>query len=147
MRVPCKYITIEIVDPYNTDKFVEISRLIIGNYWSPIFNTSYGLYTQLVDTSDYTRTESGDVVLTAGIIYNTMSFDLTYMVQRDRVSLNSLVRVVGKRKPIFVSLFPDNSDDVGKEQIYQIYGRLSQLNNMEHTTFETYSSKLELEEI
>jgi hypothetical protein len=146
-QVGCTSLSIEITDPYCIDQFIEASRLIIGPYWSPKYNTSFGLSATPIDMSTSERTESGDLITTAGIIYNKMTFDLKYMDKGDRTSFNTMIKTVGTRRPIFISLFPDNSEDVGKEQTYQMYGKLSSLYGIEHPIFEMYSSQVEMEEI
>jgi hypothetical protein len=147
IQLPCSSISIEIMDPYNLDKYVEVSRLIVGSYWSPTYNTSFGLSTKLNDMSSSNRAESGDLITSNGATYSTLTFDLRYMNQKDRIAFNNIVRSRGTKKPLFVSIFPDNTGDSGKEQIYQIYGKLSQLFGIEHPIFESYSSQMEIEEI
>ncbi len=146
-QIPCTSLAIEIVDPFNTDQYVEVSKLIVGSYWSPQYNTSFGLSSKQNDMSTSERSESGDLITTNGPTYNSMSFDLKYMSKKDRVEFNSLSRSSGLKKPMFISLFPENSADTGKEQLYQMYGKLSQLYGIEHPIFENYSSQVELEEI
>ncbi len=143
----CSNMLIEIVDPYNTDRYIEVSRLVIGSHWSPQYNTGFGLEAKHIDTSTHDRTESGDIVTKTGPVYNTLKFDLQYMSAIDRVQFNTLIKSTGTKKPIFISLFPENTSDIGKEQTYQMYGKLSQLYGIEHPIFETYSSQIELEEI
>lgn len=147
MQLPCTSIVIEIIDPYNVNKYVEVSRVIVGQYWSPQYNTSYGLGTKVNDLTTSERAESGDLITINGAIYNSMTFDLKYLSKKDRVDFNTLVKSIGTKKPVFISLFPDNTSDTGKEQMYQMYGKLSQLFGIEHPIFDMYSSQVELEEV
>lgn len=149
----CTSLVIKIIDntgsttgAYN-DKYVEVSRLIIGNYWSPVYNTAYGLSTTQKDLSEHSRTESGDLVTYRGVRYNTMTFDLNWLTPSDRLSFNQIVKGNGLPKPLFISLFPDNPTDFDKEQAHQIYGKLSQLGAVSHPIFEMYSTQVEIEEI
>ena len=50
-------------------------------------------------------------------------------------------------KAIFVSLFPECTEDYGKEKLYQIYGRMSQIFPIEHPLYEMYSSQIDIEEV
>lgn len=145
-QAPCTSMVLEIVDPYNTNQYIEASRLIVGTYWSPTYNTSYGVTTSIVDMSSNERTESGDLVTSNGAYYSKLSFDLKYMDKKDRTTFNSIIRSKGMRKPVFISIFPEDAD-TGKDQVYQIYGKLSQLYGIEHPIFEMYSSQVEVEEI
>jgi hypothetical protein len=142
----CTGLTINLSDANVTN--IEASRLIIGDYWSPTYNTSFGLTSAPRSLSSTMRTESGDLVTNRGTQYNSMSFDLTWLTPSDRTIFTKILRSNGINKPLLISLFPDaTSDDYDKEQTYQIYGKLSQLSNITHPMFSIYSSKIEIEEI
>ena len=145
--VACTSLLIEIIDTNNINRYVEASRLIIGDYWSPTYNTSFGLSITPKDTSETNRSEAGDLLTSNGIIYNVLNFDLKYMSPTDRVVFAKIIKIVGAQKPLFISLFPDNTEDWEKEQLFQIYGKLSQLYGITHPIFGNYSSQIEIEEI
>lgn len=127
--------------------FIEASRLIIGDYWSPTYNTSYGLTAGVQDLSTNQRSESGDLITNRGTVYKTMTFSLDYLDADDRVQLISLLKNNGIYRPIFVSLFPNNSTDWTKEDAHQIYGKLSQLTTITHPVLSFYSSSIDIEEV
>lgn len=137
---------INISDPGNTAGYIEASRLIVGNYWSPTFNTSFGLTVSPKDMTTNARSEAGDLVSNRGITYNTMSFDLKYLDTTDKTQLLSILKGNGKSKPIFISLFPED-DDVSKEGAHQIYGKLTDLSGIQYTMFGIYSSTVDIEEV
>ena len=138
---------IEIVDFQNTNNYIEASRLITGKYWSPTYNTEYGLGVSLVDTSETNRSEAGDLITTMGIVYKTMNFNLNFLTKTDRDELVKIMRQRGKRRAMFVSLFPENADDWEKEEVYQIYCKLSDSVPINHPYFEFFSSNMVLEEV
>lgn len=142
----CLSLLITINDPDNQQTYIEASRLVIGAYWTPKYNTSFGLSTAVKDMSEHTRSESGDLVTNRGIRYSTMNFDLKYLDPSDRNEFSKIVRGSGLPKPIFISLFPEDADS-GKEQIHQIYGKLSQLGPISHHIFEMYSTTIDIEEM
>ncbi len=142
----CTSLLIEIADT-NPSQYIEVSRLVVGAYWSPQYNTEYGLSVTQADTSVHTRTESGDLVTNRGISYRTMNFNLSWLPPADRLRMLEIVRGNGLARPIFISLFPNNSDDYDKEQAHQIYGKLSQLGSINHPMFDTYSTSIDIEEI
>ena len=141
----CTSISIEIFDN-NPNKYIECSRLVIGDYWTPQYNTQYGLSTTILDNSSNQRTESGDLITNRGIKSNKLNFDMAYLSYTDRNNLLSIMRGAGISKPLFISLFPQDSDS-GKERAHQIYGKLSGINAVTHTSLSLYSSSLEIEEI
>lgn len=148
VQTACTSLVIEIVDSANTtSKYIELSRLVIGSYWSPVYNTSFGLSASTKDLSSHQRTESGDLITNRGTRYNSLTFDMNWLTPADRLEFNRIVKGNGLPKPLFISLFPDNSDDWEKEQAHQIYGKLSQLSAIQHPIFDTYSTQLEIEGI
>lgn len=144
---PCTGLSILISDMGNTAEYLEISRLVAGDYWSPTFNTSFGLSNSPKDLSSNTRTESGDLVTTRGVRYNTMRFDLTWLSPDDRLIMTKILKANGLSKPMLISLFPDCEEDYDKEQTYQIFGKLSQLSDISHPMFGIYSSSIDIEEV
>jgi hypothetical protein len=144
--VTCTSVLVEIIDT-NINQYIEASRIIFGNYWSPKYNTSYGMSAGTTDLSTSVRTEAGDLITSNAPKFNTLSFDLKWLTSSDRAVLNKVVRLLGAQKPLFVSLFPDNSADWEKEQLYQIYGKIPNIPGIDHSIFEMYSSQLELEEV
>lgn len=145
-QIACTSIVIEISDQYNTDKYIEVSRLIIGSYWTPIYNTQYGLTSTINDLTTNERTESGNLVTNRGAKFRTLNFDVGYLTASDRNNLFSIFRGSGTSRPLFVSLFPEDSD-LEKERDFQIYGKLSGINPITHSTLDLYSSSLEIQEV
>lgn len=143
----CTSLLIEIVDTQNQSNYIETSRLVIGSYWSPKYNTSYGLSSTTKDMSAHTRTESGDLVTNRGISYRSMNFDLKWLTASDRLEFTRILRGNGLPRPLLISLFPDNTSDWDKEQAHQIYGKLSQLPDLVHPMFEMYSTTVDIEEV
>ena len=143
----CTGVTIIITNTSNPAGYIEASRLVLGDYWSPTFNTSFGISSSPKDLSTNERTDSGDLVTTRGVRYNSMRFDLTWLDPTDRAIFTKILKTNGISKPLLISLFPDASEDYNKEQTYQIYGKLSQLSDISHPMFGIYSSSIDIEEI
>lgn len=143
----CTGVTIAIADATNTAGYIEASRLIIGDYWSPTYNTSFGLVGAPKSLSSNSRTESGDLITNRGIQYNTMSFDLTWLTPADRLIFSKIIKSNGINKPLLISLFPDATEDFDKEQTFQIYGKLVGVPDITHSMYAIYGSKIEIEEI
>ena len=129
---------------FNTS--VKVSRFIVGNYWSPTYNTSFGVQAGYEDNSTSERLQSGDLYTTPGPRHKTISFELPYLTDSDKFKLFDLVRNTGKITPVFVSLFPEDTDKE-REQIYSIYGKFTSLPGLTYALFTKYTSSLQLEEI
>lgn len=141
-----KYV-IEIVDVGNPDGFLEVSRMVLGPAWIPNFNTSYGLESTIKDMSTSTRSEAGDLIVQEAPSYKMLRFDLRYMDKQDRQEFNKLVRTTGQKRPVFISVFPENTTDYEEEQTYQIYGKFSQLYGVNNFIYSMYSTQIEVEEV
>lgn len=139
-------VVVEVNDTI-TSKYLQASRLVIGSYWSPTYNTGYGMVSDYKDMSRSERAESGALITSAGARYATMQFNLDWMNDKDRIELNRLNRIKGTSGSIFVSLFPDQSDDWNLEQMYQIYGRLANTVPVTHPMYDFYSSSMDIEEV
>lgn len=148
-----RYLVIKITDFYSTSasgRYVEASRLIIGRYWSPTYNTGYGMTATIKDLSAHDRTESGDLVTQRGPRFNSLSFDLSWLSPTDRIQMTKLLLGNGISKPLFVSLFPDNGSTTASwemERAHQIYGKIMQTPGISYHTLDMYSAQLELEEV
>lgn len=139
-------ITITIVDSGSTQGYLEVGRVICGTYWSPKYNTQYGLSVDFTDTSSHSRSQAGNIVTDVGPVYKTLTFDMSYMDSNDRTTLAQIMRNNAKRTPIFVSLFPSDAD-VNREFLYQIYGKLSNSMTISHPMYTQYASSVTIEEV
>lgn len=139
-------ISISIIDTNNPDGYLEASTILTGDYWSPVRNTSFGIELGVSDLSDNIRTQSGNLITNSSPSYRTLKFTLDYMPAEDRNKLLQILRINGKRNPLFISLFPEDIDKE-KESMYQIYGKLSNLNSITHPIFTMYTSSIDIEEV
>lgn len=147
---PVRYIGIEIIDSSNTAGYIEVSRLIVGNYWSATYNTSYGIQSGIKDLSEHVRTESGDLLTRRGPRFKILNFDLQWMTDSDRREVTRIFMGNGLPKPLFVSLFPNSTGvdaDYQRENNHQLYGKMVQIPGVSYTNFEIYSTNIELEEV
>lgn len=137
---------IDLSDAANPDPYIEVSRLIIGDYWSPVYNTSFGISLGIVDNSEHSRTQAGNLLTEVGSLHKTLSLELNYLTNTDRNTLFTILRTNAKRRALYVSVFPED-DDPNKEVIHQIYGRLTNVASITHPQFSVYASSLDIEEV
>lgn len=135
-----------ITDTSNTQGYIECSRVVAGNHWSPRYNVGYEIPVTLNDSSSTTRNDAADLISEIGPMYKSISLGLSSMVDMDRSKLMSIIRGNGKSKPIFVSVFPNNID-TDKEQTYQIYGKIAQSGSINYINLIQYTSQIDIEEI
>jgi hypothetical protein len=124
---------------------VKVSRFIVGNYWSPVHNIPFGITTGYTDTTTSERLQSGDLYSTPGPRNKTMQFELQYLTDSDKYQFFSILKSTGKLGSLFVSAFPENTDKE-QEQMFSIYGKLTNLNAINYAQYTRYATSVELEE-
>lgn len=127
------------------NKSVKVSRFLVGNYWAPTYNTSFGIQVGYTDASTTERLHSGDHYITPGPRHKTLSLALEYLTDSEKFKMFDIVKLLGKSKPVFVSAFPEDTD-LEREQMYSIYGRFSNLPSITYAMFTKYTTQIELEE-
>lgn len=139
-------VEVTLVDSGNTQGYMEVSRIVCGSYWSPTYNTEYGLSVDYKDTSQHSRTQAGNILTEIATAYKTLNFSLGYMNAADRNTLVRILRQNGMRKSLWISLFPLDTEPE-KEYIYSVYGKLSQSATITHPQFSQYASTITIEEV
>jgi len=135
---------IDIVDTSNLQGYIEAARLIVGNYWSPTYNTPTLTATN-VDLATHYRTDAGDLMTDAGTIHKKVPIETEYMPASDRTALANILR--GSRSyPIFLSVFPGNSD-LELERDHTVYGKRMSDSDVAVQMSITYGTKIEVESI
>jgi len=128
---------------FNTS--VKVSRFIVGNYWSPQYNIPFGVSVGYTDTTTSERLQGGDLYSTPGPRHKTLQFELEYLTDTDKFEFFSILKTVGKSGCVFVSVFPEDTDKP-REQMYSIYGKLTDLSAITYAQYTRYASSVQLEE-
>ncbi|PHV13903.1 hypothetical protein CSQ90_26075 [Janthinobacterium sp. BJB303] len=141
-----KKLVVDLSDEDNPAGYIEAARLVVGPYWSPEENASYGAGVTPVDTSTLYRNGAGGQYVERGTLYRKLSLALDRMTPLDRAELWRIVRGNGMTRPLLVSLYPD-SEDGELEQAHQVYGRLASLAAITTPYYQTYATNLDIEEL
>ena len=144
---PCRHITIELVDTSNFDQYIQVSFIVLGDYWSPKFNTKFGLSQGQEDKSSNFRNEAGDLLVSKSFKYKTLRFDMSYLTPSDRTEMSRIFRIAGSTSRIFISLFPENYSDPSEEHMYQLYGKIVKLPGIENHIYKMYKTTIDIEEV
>jgi hypothetical protein len=146
-RVTVQKLVITISDAGNTQGYVEAGRLIVGNYWESVVGAEQGNTSMTMnDMSEQSRTYSGDMRVTVKPRFRKQSISMPSLDANDRAALWSILYNNGMVKPVFLSLFPDNTE-AKKEQAHMLYGRLSTNAAMLTPYFNFMAAKIDVEEI
>ena len=123
-QIACRTLIVELNDPLNTATAIDCARIVAGAYWEPSFNVKKdSLNLTITDTSTTSRNNNGDLLSDRGIIHDHLTFDFSLLNNADKENLTKLLRNVGARKNIVVSIFPEENSV--REQDYIIYGKRS----------------------
>ena len=141
-----RQLVIEVHCPDLREGYIEISRLVTGNYWSPEYNAEYGASVQLQDTTEVYRTAAGTAKTAVGTTSDKLAINLAHLTPPDRARLMRILRECGPVRPLLFSLFPENPDPL-LEQDHMIYGRVANLDAVSTPYYETYAAPLQIEGI
>lgn len=144
--VSVRQMVVEVHCPDIPEGYIEISRLVAGNYWSPQYNAEYGAQLQLQDTSETYRTSAGTMKTALGTTSAKLSISLAHLTPDDRARLMRILRESSSIRPLLCSLFPENADPV-LEQDHMLYGRVANVDAVSTPYYETYSAPLQIEGI
>lgn len=134
-------IQIDIYDP--AASFIDLSRLITGRYFSPLYNASYGQVNTIIDLSVNSRAASGDLKTELGPKSKVMTFDLADVRDSDRAQVQQLMQK-GIGRWMFISLCPEDVD-AEKERDKSIYGKPSTPSSMSWASFGNHTANYEIE--
>ena len=135
---------IDLNDSANLQGYLEAARLVMGDYFSPMYQAEYGATLALEDTTANFRTDAGNLLSDVGTRNKKLSLTLSFMMPSDRAALWDLVKHVGKSQPVFLSLFPQDAD-VKLEANHTIYGKFTTASTFAASQYNIYSAPLEIE--
>lgn len=148
--------TIQLYDtsPTTASPAFEVGMILAGQYRSPKVNFDTNPEFGFVDTSKQERTDAGNLIVSRGTISKTVSCNFSYIegsysdatTTLDKNMLLGIQAMNGIYKPTFFSLFPEDTDP-DREQMYQIYGYLKQLNSINQPYNNYYSTSLDIVEV
>lgn len=117
-----KRAVIDLVDTGNPAGYIDCARLVAGPWWSPTWNAEYsGLSTTLVDNSENTRNDAGDLPSDRAPVHQELTLSLPILSEAERSQLMQIMRANGVWRPIFLSLMPAVA--TAAEQDFMVYGK------------------------
>jgi hypothetical protein len=139
-------IVIDINASTNPAGYVEMGKLVIGDYWSvsvvDVQNTSLSI----VDTSTHTRTDGGDLYTYVGTRHRKQVLNMPSIEAASRKPLWDIVWNNGMTVPLFVSTFSNNTDG-SLDTANMLYGKLVTSPVMSTPYFSYLAATLEIEEV
>ena len=134
---------IDLVDTGNPAGYIDNARLVVGAYWEPAYNASYGAQTSVVDRSTNSRNDAGDNLADRSTQHDTLALSLDFLGETDRARLMQIMRNAGTARNVFVSLLPASASPVA-EQDAMIYGKRANA-AMSFDHYAVFSNKIDIE--
>lgn len=123
---------------------IDISRLVIGPYFEPVYNPAYGSSFGIEDLTRNTRAESGDIKTYSGTKHRVLTLDMGWVFKADRHRFAHIMRQgIGKRHFVSVN---DGSAQVGKVQDWMLYGVLRQVADMAYIAPGLHQTQFQIQE-
>jgi hypothetical protein len=102
--------------------YIDCSRIICGKYWEPVLGVSKdGLDLTIADTTQLSRSDTGDLYTDRGTIHDELTFNLSLLTKTDKEELVKIFKYVGGYRNLAISIFPEGNNR--NEQDYIIYGK------------------------
>lgn len=139
-----KRLVVRLKDPASLQGYLEVSRVFVGESFSPDENASYDPGLTPVSTGTQFRTDAGDRRAVLGTKHTQLAMELGRMTERDRAQIWSMLVANGLEVPIIISLYPGDPSPE-RERDHQMYGALVQLPAMRRPNFARHATSLEWE--
>jgi hypothetical protein len=104
---------LELDDPANPDGYIQASRIVMGSYFMPDVNFSRPFKFRWEDESTQERTDGGSLRTDEQESYRAFTFSLDWLNEAERAAFVEILRQMGKKKTMFLSMFPE---DVGTKR-------------------------------
>lgn len=89
------------------DGYIEIGRIMVGEYWSPEDNMSWSPQIEWRESGEHLITEGGSLrTVGVGDLRREIAFDLDWLAETDRSRLISLLGRAGMGADLLISLYP-----------------------------------------
>lgn len=126
--------------------YVDVGRLVIGDYWEPSIGAEHGATFALADNSKHYRTEAGDMLTDVGTRFKKQTFSMPSLNADDRSAMWDILWNNGMSVPMFISMHPRHVNPK-LEHTYQLFGKLVTTPIMNTPYFNYNSASVDIEEI
>jgi len=95
-------------DNANTDGYMEVGRVMGGDYWESANNFRYDYEKRYADPSFRDESEGQQLYVKARTKYWSYMLAWSYMTQADQDQIETIFRNIGRQEPCMVALDPDD---------------------------------------
>jgi len=123
---------------------IDIGRMYLGRYIEPRINMSYGHSLGWQESTSQYRTAGGSLFSDSQEPYRVINFSLDWLSETDRGLWLEGMRLVGLRKDIFISLYPEVGG--AKERDYSFAGKFKTMPSFTRAFLNNYAAQYVVEE-
>jgi hypothetical protein len=134
-----------IIQDDGASSYLEMGRIYMGDYWSPVTNISYGMVMAWKEQSSQFRTDGGSLRTEGYEPYRSFEANFSILSSTERAELVSLFRKIGLRKDFFMSIFPEEGGEL--EQDHTSAVKLISMPALSADLYDNYTTNLVLEEV
>lgn len=135
---------IVIVDPANVNGYVNLGVVVLGKA-EVIDNPDNGFIYSLTDKSSVTTTDYGHEYVDEYPTMAQLELDFAILDYDSGRAIDTLYRLVGNRKPVFVAM--DHDASVFNKDHFSLYGKFRTNLALNHITFDMFNGKLIIGEV
>jgi hypothetical protein len=137
---------IRINDPANLQGYVEVSRLVVGEVFSPAYGADYNPSRTPATTGAAFRNGAGGRRSTRGTRFSAMSFDLSNFEEADRAKFWEIMSGNGIEVPLVASLYPNHASPA-LERDHQMWCAFSATAAMRRPNHRYHGTAVQLETV
>lgn len=136
---------VEITDAANPAGYLQAKRLLVGPYFEPAVNVSYGLQLYWEDNSTQRRTQGGSLRTDARVRFRRLKGELDHLTTAERAVAVETLHQVALRAETFISVFPGYGGAL--ERDYSLLGKFTAMPQFTHGQVASHSAQLAFEEV
>lgn len=137
-------LVVRLKDPGSLQGYLELSRIFVGEAFSPDENASYDPARTPVSTGSSYYTDAGDRRSVKGTKRWKLSIDLDTMTERDRAFICDMQVTNDIDGPSIIDLYPGDPS-AERSRDHRMYGALVQTSAMRRPNFKDHAASLEWE--
>ena len=116
-----QYWRVTLKDPTNSDNYLKVGRIFLGDYWEPTAQIMRNWSVEIVDDTEIEKSIGGQKWRNIIDSFVRVSFRLPHLSKSEAVKdWFDIVRRMGTKENLFVSLFPDGNSTV--KSVTDLYG-------------------------
>ena len=126
--VSCSYVDLVVTDTGNTDGYIDIPRVYLGDIWQPTINAEYGLKRVPTPNDKKVRLRGGSTVPDAQLPSRSVQFAMMGLTAAEADQMYLIQHHLGTAQEV---LYVEDPTDAARTQLYGCLGTLDEVSGVE----------------